>query len=187
MPPHHDAHSDHPLPSGHPLRGRFSYDDHPPHEPYPGRYDHRHLYEDAQDIPPYLGAYHDAYDGFFDYEKRKAKPKQNKDRNDPHIDHEDSHGGMNAHETEHDDDTKSQLSRKSKHKNTHHHDGGRRSRRDYEENARAHWPPEYYPQDYYGQPDMLELWRQERNDYLKKKFKPTIHDVLYSQQWMKSG
>jgi hypothetical protein len=34
---------------------------------------------------------------------------------------------------------------------------------------------------------MLEIWRQERNDYYKKKFKPTVHDVLYAQQWMKSG
>ena len=40
----------------------------------------RHLYEDADDIPPYLAPYHDPYDGFFDYEKRKAKPKQHKDK-----------------------------------------------------------------------------------------------------------
>jgi hypothetical protein len=172
LPPY-DPYFDHPLPPGHPLRGRFLYDDYPPYGPY-GRYSRRHLYEEAEDIPPYLASYHDAYDPFFDYEKRKAKLK--------HTDHEDNNGTMNGYETERDEDAKSQLSRKGKHKND---NNGRKSRPDYEENRRAYWPPGYYYPPY--EDDALEIWRQERNDYLKKKFRPTVHDVLYSQQWMKSG
>jgi len=188
MPPYHDPYLDYPLPPGHLLRGRIPYyDDYPPYGPYPGLYPHRHLHEDADDIPPYLAPYHDPYDPFFDYQKRKAKPKRNIDEN-PHSNHEDNHGGMNGYETERDDGTKSQISRKSKHKNANEDNGGRRSRRKYEESTRPPWPPGYYhPAHYPVREDMLEIWRQERNDYLKKKFKPTIHDVLYSQQWMKAG
>ncbi len=189
MPPYRDPYLDYPLPSGHPLRGRFPYyDDYPPYGPYPGRYPHRHLHEEAGDIPPYLAPYHDPYDPFFDYQKRKAKPKRNGDETNSHNNHEDSHGGMNGYETERDDGAKSQISRKSKNKNANDDNGGRKSRRKYAESMHSHWPPGYYhPGHYHERDDMLEIWRQERNDYLKKKFKPTIHDVLYSQQWMKAG
>jgi hypothetical protein len=191
MPPHYDPFIDYPLPPGHPLKGRFPYhDDYPPYGPYPNRNAHRHLYENADDIPPYLAPYHDPYDPFFDYQKRKAKKpksKQNKNKTDPHTDHEDNNGATTGYETEHDDGTKSQLSRKSKHKHVNNDNGSRKSRPNYEENIRSHWPPGYYPPNYYAGDNMLEIWRQERNDYLKKKFKPTIHDVLYSQQWMKAG
>lgn len=176
--PHHDPYLDYPLPPGHPLRRRYPYDDYPYYPPHHSRYDHRHLYEDADDIPPYLAPYHDPYDPFFDYEKRKNQPKHAKERND----HEDGIG----HDGDRDDGARSQASRKSKHRTP--NNPGRKSRHDHEELRRPpHWPPGYHPPHYYHEEDPLELWRQERNDYLKKKFKPTIHDVLYSQQWMKSG
>ena len=46
-------------------------------------------------------------------------------------------------------------------------------------------PP--FDEPFYSENNALEVWRQNRNDYLKNKFKPTIHDVLYSQQWKKAG
>ncbi|CAF4566188.1 unnamed protein product [Rotaria sp. Silwood1] len=188
MPPFHDPYMDYPLPPGHPIRGRYPYHDgFPPYGPYYGLYGHHHLYDEADDIPPYLSPYHDAYDPFFDYEKRKIKPKRHKSKPDGHSDHEENNGGVTGYETERDDGGKSQLSRKSRNKNTNHDHRGRKSRRDYEENMHSHWPPGYYPPNYYqGRDVMLEVWRQERNDYLKRKFKPSIHDVLYSQQWMKA-
>ena len=179
---HHDPYLDYPLPPGHPLRRRPPYDDYPYYPSHYSRYDHRHLYKEADDIPPYLAPYHDPYDPFFDYEKRKTQPKHAKERGDHHNDHEDGLG----HDGDRDDGARSQASRKSKHRNP--NNPGRKSRHDHEESRRPpHWPPGYYPPQYYHEEDPLELWRQERNDYLKKKFKPTIHDVLYSQQWMKSG
>jgi hypothetical protein len=183
-PPYYDPGYDYPLPPGHPLKERYPYyDDYPPYGPYPhpSRYDprHRHLYEDAYDVPPYLAGYHDPYDGFFDYEKRKSKTKTKKykDKKDTPVDHEDR-GGITGNETEHDDDSKSEQSKRTK---THKKD-------DHDEHLRhQHRTRDYYDAPYYDGRDMLEVWRQERNDYLKKKFKPSVHDVLYAQQWMKSG
>ena len=190
-PAHPDPDVDAHLPPGHPMRGRHPYyDEFSSYGPYPGRYDYRprHLYEDAYDVPPYLAPYHDAYDGFFDYEKRKqAKPKRRKDKNVSRTDHEDN-GAATGNETERDEDSKSRLSRKSRNKNHQQKQDGRKSRPDNDESRRSQVPPHpYYPPDMFDGHDVLDLWRQERNDYLKKKFKPTIHDVLYSQQWMKAG
>ncbi|CAF2551744.1 unnamed protein product [Rotaria sp. Silwood2] len=188
MPPYHDPYMDYPLPPGHPLRGRYPHHEgFPPYDPYYGPYGHHHLYGGADDIPPYLPPYHDAYDPFFDYEKRKVKPKRHTEKTEAHGDHEENNGGTTGYETEGDDGAKSRLSRKSRNKNKHNDHGGRKSRRDEEENMHPPWPPGYYPPQYYnGRDMMLEYWRQERNDYLKRKFKPSIHDVLYSQQWMKA-
>ena len=186
-PPFYDPPYDYPYP---PPRGRYPpYDDYPPYGPYPypGRHDyrHRHLYDDAYDGPPYIAGYHDPYDGFFDYEKRKGKSrtKVRKDKKEPTTDHEDR-DAVTANETERDDDTKSVQSKKTKsHKKSSKDD----NENEHDEHVRQHWPHNYHDAPYYDEHDALEIWRQERNDYLKKKFKPTIHDVLYSQQWMKSG
>jgi hypothetical protein len=179
MTQYYEPYLDYKLPPGHPPRGRYPYDDYPPPPHYPGRYSRRHLYEDADNIPPYLAPYHDPYDPFFDYEKRKAQPNHHEDNNN---------SGTTVHETDRDDRSKSQSSRKSTRKNPNTDNGGRKSRHDPEEIRRSHWPVGgSYPPHYFESDDMLEIWRQERNDYLKRKFKPTIHDVLYSQQWMKSG
>ncbi|CAF0774494.1 unnamed protein product [Rotaria sordida] len=187
MPPLYDPYFDYPFPPGYHARGRHPYSDaFPPYGSHYGPYGHPHLYGNADDIPPYLSPYHDAYDPFFDYEKRKIKPKRHTNKTDGHSDHEENNGGNTGHEIERDDGAKSQISRKSRNKNTNNDHAGRKSRRDYEENMHPHWPPGYYPSHYHHGRDMLELWRQERNDYLKRSFKPTIHDVLYSQQWMKA-
>ena len=190
-PHHQDPEVDAHLPPGHPMRGRHPYyDDFSPYGPYPGRNDYRprHLYEDAYNVPPYLAPYHDAYDPFFDYEKRKQqKLKARKEKNTSRTDHEDN-GAATGNETDREEDSKSRQSRKSRNKNLHQKQNGRKSRPDQDDNRRSHGPPDpYYPDDIYQGRDVLDLWRQERNDYLKKKFKPTVHDVLYSQQWMKAG
>jgi hypothetical protein len=177
-PHYYDPYLGHPVPIGHPLRGRYPYDGYPPFAHYPGRYSRRHLYEDADNIPPYLAPYHDPYDPFFDYQKRKAQTNHREEHNG---------SGSNAHEGERDEGAKSQISRKSKKKNSTNDVSGRKSRHDLEEIRRSHWPEGYYPPNYFDGEDSLEVWRQERNNFLKRKFKPTIHDVLYSQQWMKSG
>ncbi|CAF3374995.1 unnamed protein product [Rotaria socialis] len=185
--PYQDPFVDYPLPPGHHLGGQYPYPDYyPPYGPYPGPYGGHHLYGEHGDIPPYLPPYHDPYDPFFDYQKRRAKPKRPTDKHDAHSDHDERNGRANGYETEPDDRAKSQLSRKSKSKHSTHDTGGRKSRRDDEEYSRTNWPPGYYHSQLYHGQDMLEIWRQERNDYLKRKFKPSIHDVLYSQQFMKA-
>lgn len=179
-PPPHLAHpyydSMYDYPPSHPMRRRFPpyYDDYPPYAPYP--YPPYPPYRANQRGPPYLPPYHDPYDGFFDYEKRKVKPKS-KSRGD-----RDDHGGMTGNETEREDErpSKSDAKKKSKTK------GKKTSTKD-ETPADNAWPDKYPPTStYFDEGEALETWRQERNDYLKKKFKPTIHEVLYSQQWMKA-
>ncbi|CAF2014174.1 unnamed protein product [Rotaria magnacalcarata] len=185
--PQHDPFLDYPLPPGHHLGGQYPYPGYyPPYGPYPGPYGGHHLYGEHNDIPPYLPPYHDPYDPFFDYQKRKTKSKRPTDKHDANSDHDERNGRANGYETEPDDRAKSQQSRKSKKKHSTHDNGGRKSRRDDEEYSRTNWPPGYYHSQLYHGQDMLEIWRQERNDYLKRKFKPSIHDVLYSQQFMKT-
>ncbi len=188
-PPFYDPYYDYPYPPGPPLRGRHPYyDDYPPYGPYPypGRHDyrHRHLYEDGYDAPPYIAGYNDPYDGFFDYEKRKghSRTKKHKEKKEATTDHEDR-DAITENETEREDDNKSSHTKKSKnHKN---------SNKDKDENGNGNddhrWHHPYYDAPHYDDRYALEIWRQERNDYLKKKFKPTVHDVLYSQQFLKSG
>jgi len=182
LPPYNDPYLDYMLPPGHPLRARYPhYADYPPYAgPYAGHYARRPLRDEAEDIPPYLASYRDPYDHFFDYEKRKAKPKRSKSKNDGHIDREDNNGNITGYETEREEGTKSQVSRKVKPRNVNHEKPTRKG-------PPGYWHQGYYESPYYNETAMLEIWRQERNDYLKKKYKPTIHDVLYSQQWMKSG
>lgn len=173
LPPYQDPYFDYMLPPGHPLRSRYAhYDDYPPRY---GGYARRHVREEAEDIPPYLASYRDPYDHFFDYEKRKVNVRRSKSKTDGHADRDDNNGYLTGYETERDEGTKSQVSRKVKSRNANN-----------ERKARQGYWNEYYGSSYYDENAMLEIWRQERNDYLKKKYKPTIHDVLYSQQWMKS-
>ena len=180
LPQHHPL-IDYPLLHGHPLKTRFPYyDGYPPYGRYPGPYD----LPPSLDIPPYLPPYHYPYDPFFDYEKRKLKPKR-QSKSNPNSDYEDN-GRTTKHDTDREDGAKSRQSRKSRSKNASSVNTDRKSRNNYEEKLRPSWLPGHYPH-YYGGPDMLEIWRQERNDYLKRAFRPTIHDVLYSQQWMKAG
>ncbi|CAF4968394.1 unnamed protein product, partial [Rotaria magnacalcarata] len=80
---------------------------------YPGPYGGHHLYGEHNDIPPYLPPYHDPYDPFFDYQKRKTKPKRPTDKHDANSDHDERNGRANGYETEPDDRAKSQQSRKS--------------------------------------------------------------------------
>ncbi|CAF3054645.1 unnamed protein product [Rotaria sp. Silwood2] len=189
----YDPGFDHPFSKGYPLRPRYPYyDDYPPYGPYPypGRYDYRyrHLYEDGYDTPPYLPASHNPYDGFFDYEKRKpkSKSKTHKDKKEINIDHDDR-GGITDYETEHEDDTKSQKSKKIKNKKTKPKgDDNANEKPKQQQQQQQRSSPSYPEPPSQNEHDMLELWRQERNDYLKNKYKPTVHDVLYSQQFMKT-
>lgn len=179
-PPLYDPVYDAQFAMGYPLRGRYPYyDEYLPYGPYPhpGRFDYRfrHLHEDGYDTPPYLPSSHTPYDGFFDYEKRKPKLKSKsfKDK----VDHD-------GPESDHEEDGKSQVAKKSKNKK------GKPKDDDDDDNDKGKHPP--YHQKFTEPPydegrDMLEIWRQERNDFLKKKYKPSVHDVLYSQQWMKTG
>ena len=182
-PPFYDPIYDYPFP-GHPLRGRHPYyDDFPFYGPYPypSRYDYRHryLYDDGCDTPPYLPPSHGPYDRFFDYEKRKSKSKSkvHNSKREMNTDYE-GYGGMTGNETEHEDDAKSQQSKKSKVRKT-------KNKNIINDNEKQ--IQDYFESYYQDRREMLELWRQERNDYLKNKYKPTVHDVLYSQQWMKTG
>lgn len=182
-PPFYDPYYDYPYPPGHPLRVRYPYYDEYPGYPYPYRHhQQRHLYEDSYDPPPYVAGYPDPYDGIFDYEKRKSKmkTKKSKEKKDTPTDHEDNDGNT-GNETEHEDEKKSLQSKKTK--NTKKSPKNNETENENEEN----YSRKYYDAPYYDERDMLEVWRQERNDYYKKKFKPTVHDVLYSQQFMKSG
>ncbi|CAF3746542.1 unnamed protein product [Rotaria sp. Silwood1] len=187
-PPVYDPIYDYPMLHGYSLRARYPYyDDHLPYGPYPypGRYDyrHRHLYDDGYDTPPYLPASHNPYDGFFDYEKRKpkSKSKTHKNKKDFNIDHE----GITEYETEHEDDKKSQKSKKINNKKTKSKDDDTENEKT-KQQQQKHISPNYPESSYPDEGDMLELWRQERNDFLKKKYRPTVHDVLYSQQFMKT-
>ena len=165
-------------------RGQPYFDEfYPPYGLYPSRYDyHNHLHEDAYDVPPYLAPYHDPYDPFFDYEKRKTQMKTRRDKNNSRTDRE-SNGTATGYETERDERANSNQTVKHK-KNTHKQkSNGHKSRPEDTQSRRGtHVATRYYPED-----EALDLWRQERNDYLKGKFKPTVHDVLYAQQWMKAG
>lgn len=184
-PPFYDPIYDYPYPPGHPIRSRHPYyDDYPPYPPYPHSHRYPHLYEDAYDAPPYIAGYPDPYDGFFDYEKRKSKTKvkKHKDKKELTTDHED-HDQITANETEHEDDKKSPQSKKSRNTKKSIKDDDN----DNDENLHERWQHKSYDAPYYDDRDMLEVWRQERNDYYKKKFKPTVHDILYAQQFMKSG
>ncbi|CAF4063105.1 unnamed protein product [Rotaria sordida] len=199
-PPFYDPVYDHPHPNGYPLRGRHPYyDDYLPYGPYPhpGRYDYRyrHLYEDGFDTPPYLPASHYPYDGFFDYEKRKPKSKSKtyKDKKEMNTDHDDREG-ITDYETEHEDDIKNEKTKKIKNKKTKSKDDDNKNEKPkqqkqqqpQQQQQQQRSSPNYPDPSYDDEHDMLELWRQERNDYLKKKYKPTVHDILYSQQWMKT-
>jgi hypothetical protein len=140
------------------------------------------MYDDGYDAPPYISGNHDPYDGFFDYDKRKgkSKPKKQKGKKESPEDRD----AVTGNETEGDDHTKSSHSKKSKnHKN---------SNKDSDDNEneasdRQRWYHPDYEAPHYDDRYALEIWRKERNDYLKKSYKPTVHDVLYSQQFMKSG
>ncbi len=163
-PPFYDPAVDYPYF----LRGRYPFYYDLPIYPYPYRHrHHRHLYVDGYDAPPYVTSHHDSYDGFFDYQKRKSKSKTKnyKDKKESSTDRED-HDGITGNETEYEDNIRTRKNKNQK---------------IYDENDNEDDPP------FYHDGEMLETWRQERNDYLKKQFKPTIHDVLYSQQWMKTG
>jgi hypothetical protein len=189
-PPFYDPYYDYPYPPVPPpppppphFRGRHPYyDDYPPYGPYPhpGRYDyrHRHLYEDGYDAPPYVDGHHAPYDGFFDYEKRKgqSKSKKHKDKKEPT---EDRDAVVTGNETDGDEVTKSSHSKKSKNPKNNDEDEN-------EGNARQRWYHPDYDAPHYDDRYALEVWRKERNDYLKKTFKPTVHDILYSQQFLKS-
>ncbi|CAF1271055.1 unnamed protein product, partial [Rotaria sordida] len=168
--------------------------------PHPGRYDYRyrHLYEDGFDTPPYLPASHYPYDGFFDYEKRKPKSKSKtyKDKKEMNTDHDDREG-ITDYETEHEDDIKNEKTKKIKNKKTKSKDDDNKNEKPKQQKQQKQQQPQQQQQQQRSSPnypdpsyddehDMLELWRQERNDYLKKKYKPTVHDILYSQQWMKT-
>lgn len=181
IPPYYDPIYDPPYP----YRGRHHYyDDYPPY-PYYGHHGYRDPYDDPYAVPPYVAGYRDPYDGIFDYEKRKGKSRSKKHsgKKDANTDRED-HDAVTGNETERDDDAKSAQSKKGK-------TSKKKSKEDEEhereESARRRWAHRYYGTSYYDEPQALEMWRQERNDYLKKSYKPTVHDVLYAQQWMKSG
>ncbi|CAF0846371.1 unnamed protein product [Didymodactylos carnosus] len=176
----------------------YSYYRHPYDRSFPpayGSFDYRGHHPYYPDYPPYLPYERDAYDPFFDYEKR-SKPKRSKSKHQEEEDerHQHAHSNNNhstheKHEQDHDDttaksrDKSRDKSRKGEKDDTISRKSNRIISRE-EDEYRRQWEGHYDP--YYGEHDMLELWRKERNDYLKKKFKPTIHDVLYSQQWMKS-
>ncbi|CAF3989766.1 unnamed protein product, partial [Rotaria magnacalcarata] len=169
-------------------RGRYPYhDEFPPYGPYPypirSEYRYRHMYEEGYDTPPYLPSSHAPYDGFFDYEKRKPKSKSRpfKDKKETN----DDRGVVTENETEREDEKKSQVSKKPKPKTkTTAKTKNSKTKDDDDENEKI--KQRHINQKYEEEGEMLEMWRQERNDYLKQKFKPTVHDVLYSQQWMKT-
>ncbi|CAF2097943.1 unnamed protein product [Rotaria magnacalcarata] len=187
-PPIYDPIYDYPLPPRYPLRGRYPYhDEFPPYGPYPypirSEYRYRHMYEEGYDTPPYLPSSHAPYDGFFDYEKRKPKSKSRpfKDKKETN----DDRGVVTENETEREDEKKSQVSKKPKPKTkTTAKTKNSKTKDDDDENEKI--KQRHINQKYEEEGEMLEMWRQERNDYLKQKFKPTVHDVLYSQQWMKT-
>ncbi|CAF1299036.1 unnamed protein product, partial [Didymodactylos carnosus] len=163
---------------------------HPHPHPYPSPYGYRGHHPYYHDIPPYLPYERDPYDSFFDFEKRsKSKRSKSKHRYDEDQLHH-PHAPLN-NDRKHDSETLDGATSKSRNKSRKSDKDGTISRksnktttRQEDEYRRREWEGHYMP--YYGENDMLEVWRKERNDYLKRKFKPTIHDVLYSQQWMKS-
>lgn len=156
-----------PLPAPPPFFDPYSY----PHLGYPPG---RHPYYDpyyGYPYPParfdrrtrhfYENPEYDSYDATFDFHKNQARTKlksrASKKRDDGHTTDREVHS---ADEAEHGGE-------------------GRKSRK------RGEDPLLVDP--YFGEGHALEVWRQNRNEYLKNKFKPSVHDVLYSQQWKKAG
>ena len=197
-PPFYDPVYDYPppppLPPGHPLRRpQPYYDGYPSYGayPYPPRYNYppRPLYDNPYNAPPFIPPYQDPYDHFFDYEKRKSKTKTKSrtEKKETHADHED-HRMVTSHETERDEPARVQPAKKPKAKTKKPLVKEEKPETEAEEQKSPadseHHPA---PPGEFGENEVLEVWRQERNDYLKKKFKPSIHDVLYSQQWTKAG
>ena len=114
--------------------------------------------------------------------KTKAKPRAGK--KDTHTD-QDDHRVVTSNETERDEPRKAQPVKQIKAKTK--KPIVKEEKPESEEQSSPRESENHPEPPHFVENAALEVWRQERNDYLKKKFKPTVHDVLYSQQRTKAG